>query len=79
MWSNPDLGCVQGSTNTSSPLPLSTVDLRQYSSSVSGSLGSGTRGVRVAASQGVDRRDRDIVCGVPLVRRTSKHGDRSGG
>jgi len=48
MWSNPDLGCVQGSTNTSSPLPLSTVDLRQYSSSVSGSLGSGTRGVRVA-------------------------------
>jgi hypothetical protein len=47
MWSNPDLGCVESSTVTSSPLPLSTVDLRQFSSSVSGSLGTGARGVPV--------------------------------
>jgi hypothetical protein len=48
MWSNPDLGCVESSTDTSSALPLSTVDLHQYSSSVSGSLGTGARGVPLA-------------------------------
>ncbi len=39
MWSNAASGCVQQSTATSSALPLHTVDLRQYSSSVRGSLG----------------------------------------
>jgi hypothetical protein len=39
MWSNAASGCVQQSTATGSALPLHTVDLRQYSSSVRGSLG----------------------------------------
>jgi hypothetical protein len=46
-WSNPALGCVQSSTDTGSPLPLSTVNLRQFSSSVSGSLSTGAAGVSV--------------------------------
>jgi hypothetical protein len=47
MWSNPALGCVQSSTDTGSPLPLSTVNLRQFSSSVTGSLSTGAAGVTV--------------------------------
>ena len=39
MWSNAAQGCVQDSSATNSPLPLHTVSLRQFSSSVSGSLG----------------------------------------
>lgn len=39
MWSNAANGCVQTSTATGSPLPLHTVDLRQFSSYVSGSTG----------------------------------------
>jgi hypothetical protein len=47
MWSNSISGCVQRSTATSSALPLATVDLRQFSSTVSGSIGTATRGVSV--------------------------------
>jgi hypothetical protein len=43
MWSNTAAGCVQGSTDSSSPLPLHTVSLRQFSSSVSGNLPVGSR------------------------------------
>ena len=39
MWSNAASGCVQGSTATGSALPLHTVNLRQFSSYVSGSTG----------------------------------------
>jgi hypothetical protein len=39
IWSNAVEGCVQRSNATGSPLPLHTVDLRQFSSRVSGRLG----------------------------------------
>ncbi len=49
MWSNAASGCVQASTATNSPLPLHTVDLRQFSSYVSGSTGvAGRLGVEVS-------------------------------
>ena len=48
MWSNTALGCVQSSSSTTSPLPLHTVSLHQYSPSVSGSLGVARGGVPVA-------------------------------
>ncbi|MBV9473929.1 MAG: hypothetical protein JO206_13250, partial [Solirubrobacterales bacterium] len=47
MWSNPAAGCVQRSTATSSALSLATVNLRQFSSSVSGNIGTATGGVPV--------------------------------
>ena len=49
MWSNAAGGCVQASPATGSPLPLHTVELRQYSSAVSGRLGLAKRvPVRIA-------------------------------
>ena len=39
VWSNARSGCVQSSTAVASIPPLHTVDLRQFSSRVSGSLG----------------------------------------
>ena len=50
MWSNPDGGCVQRSAKTSSPLPLSSVQLRQFSASISGRLSTGVAGVPVTIS-----------------------------
>ena len=47
MWSNAALGCVQGSSSTTSALPLHTVSLHQYSPSVSGNLGVARGGVPV--------------------------------
>jgi hypothetical protein len=47
MWSNDDGGCVQQTTQTASPLPLPQIHLTQFSSSVSGNIGSDTAGVRV--------------------------------
>jgi hypothetical protein len=53
MWSNAASGCVQQSTATGSALPLHTVDLRQYSSSVRGSLGVARRApVRIILDRG---------------------------
>ena len=39
MWSNDDAGCVQRTTQTTSSLPLPEVDLTQFSSRVSGNIG----------------------------------------
>jgi hypothetical protein len=39
IWSNDRQGCVQSSDATSSPLPLHTIDLRQFSPRISGSIG----------------------------------------
>jgi hypothetical protein len=50
MWSNDDRGCVQDTTLSSSPLPLPQVNLTQYSSTVSGEVGSKTAGVGVEVS-----------------------------
>jgi hypothetical protein len=47
LWSNDDGGCVQRTTQTSSPLPLPQVNLTQFSSSVSGNIGSHEAGVGV--------------------------------
>jgi hypothetical protein len=47
MWSNDDGGCVQRTTQTASPLPLPQIDLTQFSSRVSGNIGSDASGVRV--------------------------------
>jgi hypothetical protein len=50
MWSNDDGGCVQRTTQTASPLPLPQIDLTQFSSTLSGNIGSNTPGVRVAVA-----------------------------
>jgi hypothetical protein len=50
MWSNDDNGCVQSTTKTSNPLPLPEVNLRQFSSTVTGNIGSSTSGVGVQVS-----------------------------
>jgi hypothetical protein len=67
VWSNPRHGCVQNSTAVSSTPPLDTVDLRQFSSQVSGSFGARRRtlvsvlvaraGVLVAVASAVTRAD----------------------
>jgi hypothetical protein len=49
-WSNPDNGCVQQTTNTTSGLPLPQVDISQFSNGVSGNIGSATAGVGVSVS-----------------------------
>jgi hypothetical protein len=67
IWSNARSGCVQSSTTVASIPPLHTLNLRQFSSSVSGSLGSVHRGPvvvilaragqAVAEASGVSRAD----------------------
>jgi hypothetical protein len=53
MWSNAASGCVQQSTATGSALPLHSVDLRQYSSSVQGRFGVARRlPVRIILDRG---------------------------
>jgi hypothetical protein len=47
MWSNNDHGCVLGTTNSSSPLPLPQVNLKQFSSTVSGNTENNTAGIHV--------------------------------
>ncbi len=50
MWSNSDMGCEQSSSSTSSPLPLASVNLRQFSPFISGDIGSHRGGVPVDVS-----------------------------
>ena len=50
MWSNDEMACVQRTTQTASPLPLPQIDLTQFSSTVSGNIGSATAGVTVAVA-----------------------------
>ncbi|MGD0386273.1 MAG: hypothetical protein ABSB73_09070 [Solirubrobacteraceae bacterium] len=50
MWSNDDGGCVQRTTQTASPLPLPQVNLTQFSSTVSGNIGSNTAAVKVTVA-----------------------------
>ena len=67
IWSNARSGCVQSSTTVASIPPLHTLDLRQFSSQVSGNLGARQRlpvvlivsraGVPVAIAQGESRAD----------------------
>jgi hypothetical protein len=50
MWSNDDNGCVQGTNQTSNPLPLPQVNLTQFSSTATGNIGANTAGVTVTVS-----------------------------
>jgi len=50
MWSNDDGGCVQRTTQTASRLPLPQINLTQFSSAVSGNIGSNAAGVRVTVA-----------------------------
>jgi hypothetical protein len=50
MWSNNDGGCVQRTAQTTSPLPLPQINLTQFSSRVSGNIGSKAAGVRVTVA-----------------------------
>jgi hypothetical protein len=50
MWSNAAAGCVQSSTTTTSALPLATVDLTQFSRTVSGNIGSARAGLAVGVA-----------------------------
>ena len=47
MWSNAINGCVQRSTATTSALPLATVNISQFSSTVSGNTGIAKAGIAV--------------------------------
>lgn len=48
IWSNDDGGCVQGTQQTANPLPLPSVNLSQFSTTVTGNIGKGeTSGVPV--------------------------------
>jgi hypothetical protein len=47
MWSNADSGCKQSGTSTASALPLPSVNLKQYSATVTGSSGAAKAGVSV--------------------------------
>jgi hypothetical protein len=50
MWSNTSSGCVQTASGTGSGLPLETVNLRQFSSAVSGAAGLRKAGVPVVTA-----------------------------
>jgi hypothetical protein len=50
MWSNSPPGCVQGSTTSTSALPLPRVHLTQFTSSVSGSIGTAAGNVSVTVT-----------------------------
>jgi hypothetical protein len=56
MWSNDDGGCVQHTTQTTSPLPLPEIDMTQFSSTVSGNIGANTAGVTVTVAVYRERR-----------------------
>jgi hypothetical protein len=64
MWSNDDGGCVQRTTQTASPLPLPQINLTQFSSAVSGNIGSNTAGGSLT-----DHRQRDEDAGRLSQRR----------
>jgi hypothetical protein len=72
MWSNPGGGCVQGSTAKTSPLPLATVSLRQFSSSVRGNTGIARGGVPVVV--GVVRASTLVALGVGVTRANGAWG-----
>ncbi len=50
MWSNDDGGCVQGTNEIANPLPLSQVNLTQFSPHVHGQIGSEAAGVKVSVA-----------------------------
>jgi hypothetical protein len=50
MWSDDDGGCVQGTSESGSPLPLPEVNLTQFSPVVSGRINHETAGVKVTVS-----------------------------
>jgi hypothetical protein len=49
MWDNAVTGCVQRTTTDTSPLPLPTIDLTQFSASLRGDIASARSGVAVRA------------------------------
>ncbi len=67
MWSNDDGGCVQRTTQTASPLPLPEVDLTQFSSTVSGNIGSNAAGVRVTVALYRGRPRSSSVTSTPVL------------
>jgi hypothetical protein len=73
MWSNDDHGCVQRTTQSGSPLPLPQVNLSQYSSTVTGDIGSTTAGVGVQVDL-----FRATAAGVADVAQGSTTTDSSG-
>jgi hypothetical protein len=66
MWSNDDRGCVQRTTQTASPLPLPQINLTQFSSTVSGNIGSSAAGVRVTVAVYRSRRHASPGATTPL-------------
>ncbi len=50
MWSLGEQQCVQGTTNTTNPLPLPQVNLTQFSPTVTGNIGSATQNVGVTVT-----------------------------
>jgi hypothetical protein len=72
MWSNASGGCVQGSTASTSALPLPEVHLTQYSPSVSGSIEAAKGGVSVTVT--LERTNTTVARG-----RTTTRSDGSWG
>ncbi len=50
IWSNADNGCVQATTNTSSPLPLPQVNLTQFSGVITGNTENNHAGIGVTVN-----------------------------
>ena len=76
MWSNADGGCVQRTTQTTSPLPLPQINLTQYGSTVTGNIGSTTSGVGVALA--LYRAEPQDSTGVAQLARGSTTTDAGG-
>ncbi len=72
MWSNDDGGCVQRTTQTASPLPLPQINLTQFSSTVSGNIGSSAAGVRVTVAVYRSRRHASSGATTPLSALATK-------
>jgi hypothetical protein len=65
MWSNPAHGCVQSSTANTSPPPLATVSLTQFSPIVKGNIGTRTGGLPVVVL--VARARQPVALGVGVT------------
>jgi hypothetical protein len=66
MWSNTDVGCVQHNTSTTSALPLATVNLTQFSRTITGNIGTAHGGIPVEV--GIVRTEFPVALGVTRTR-----------
>ena len=73
MWSNDDEGCVQGTNEIANPLPLSQVNMTQFSPHVSGQIGNEAPGVKVRVAI---RREGAAGSAIAVAERNDDHRSR---